>query len=329
MRETIACSMATPEQIPSASAWCRRRMGWAEKIAFLMIFATFRISGLSFSSTSEETRNGISGGSARASRALSIRSLTASASSPERMDRFSTSIWSWFWRIITSPTILTMSPSSASGYARTPASTNAAAFSVPESSTIVKMVGPLVCLICAISPSMRTVLPTFPPSSERRTAVDFFSTISTVYTGMVTSSRSMFPLLLMFVTLTRILSRSRWVVRALLLCTSPLTLSFNCTNVPKFANPWTRPIYVFPISTSPRSHPGPMRYTRLFVSFIGMPDRGRVFSPTPIRSPLSISIGAGFLCKYGINPRVRRVIPPNRSKESRACPDRQGPAPGP
>ena len=242
MREVTACSMATAEHIPSASAWCRRMMGWAVNTAFRMILAIFLISGRRLVSTSLSTRRGISGGSARSSRALSIRIRTSSASSPARTVSEETSICTWLLRSITSPTIRTISSSSASGYARTPASTNAAAFSVPLSSTMVKMVGPLVCLIWAISPSILTVLPTLVRRSASRTAVDFFSTISTVYTGIVTSSRSILPLLRMLSTFTRIFSRSVWFVLALLLWTRPLIRSLSCTKVPKFANPCTLPI---------------------------------------------------------------------------------------
>jgi len=178
-----ACSIATAEQIPSASAWCRTMIGWEEKTAFLITLATFLMAGRSCSRTSLLISSGMSGGSDRWSRACAIRSRTVSPSSPVRIVSDRASIWSWLFRSITSPVILTTSSSSASGYARTPASTNAAAFSVPDSSTMVKMVGPLVCLIWAISPSMLTILPTLLPSSASRTAVDFFSTISTVYTG--------------------------------------------------------------------------------------------------------------------------------------------------
>ena len=154
-------------------------MGCEVKTAFRMIFATFRISGRSRSITSLFTRSGIFSGSERRSSAFSIRTRTIAASSSERMVSISASIWSWLFRIITSPMTLTILPSSASGYARTPASMNAAAFWVPVSSTMVKMVGPLVCLIWAISPSMATVFPTFPESSEILTVVDFRSTFWT------------------------------------------------------------------------------------------------------------------------------------------------------
>ena len=141
-------------------------MGWEVKTAFRISFATLRISGRSFSITSLFTRSGTSSVSALASSAFSILTFTAPESSPVRTVIASTSIWSWLLRIITSPMTLTIFSSSTSGYARTPASTNAAAFWVPVSSTIVKIVGPLVCLIWATSPSMATVLPTLPDRSE-------------------------------------------------------------------------------------------------------------------------------------------------------------------
>ena len=154
-------------------------IGCDVKTAFRIIFATFFISGRSRSMTSLLIRSGMSSGSDRISSAFSIRSRTPAASSSERIVSISASIWSWLFRIITSPMTLTISPSSASGYALTPASINAAAFWVPVSSTMVKMVGPLVCLTWAISPSIATVFPTLPESSAILTVVDFRSTFWT------------------------------------------------------------------------------------------------------------------------------------------------------
>ena len=162
--------------MPSASAWCRRTIGRAVRTAFRISFATWRICGLRASRISLSTRNGRSAGSARSSSAASIRSLTRATSSASRAVMDATSICSWLLRCITSPVRPTISPRSISGYARTPASMNAAAFPVPDSSTIVKIVGPDVCLTCAISPSMSTVLPILFPMSAMRTLVVFFVT---------------------------------------------------------------------------------------------------------------------------------------------------------
>ena len=157
-------------------------IGCAVNIARLMILATFFISGRRRSITSDFTRRGTSTGSARISSAFSIRTLTVVSSSPDNDVITSASIWSWLLRFMTSPTTLTMLERSTSGKARTPASTKAATFWVPDSSTIVKMVGPLVCLIWATSPSMATDLPIFVPRSAIRTVDDLFSRFCTWYT---------------------------------------------------------------------------------------------------------------------------------------------------
>ncbi|OQA54986.1 MAG: hypothetical protein BWY45_02403 [Euryarchaeota archaeon ADurb.Bin294] len=166
MRATTACSMATAEHIPSASAWCRSRIGWAVKTARRICFAIFLISGRSRSRTGLSINMGISAGSARSSIACSIRSSTSFASAPCRTSSRASSTWTWPPRIITSPVARTVSPWFTSGNARLPASINPAAFSVPLSSTRVKMVGPEVCLIWATWHSSVTVLPTFFPKSS-------------------------------------------------------------------------------------------------------------------------------------------------------------------
>ena len=176
MSATTACSMATAEQIPSASAWCRRMIGCAVKTAFLMIFATLRISGIRLSRTSLFTSGFMFSGSARASSAFSIRPRTGrlliAYESGNRIgfylelvvahhdlaDDFYDHIQFHF------------------GVSPTPAFTNAATFWVPDSSTIVKIVGPLVCLIWATSPSIATVFPCFVARSAILTVVDVRST---------------------------------------------------------------------------------------------------------------------------------------------------------
>ncbi|VVB96527.1 Uncharacterised protein [uncultured archaeon] len=206
----------------------------------------------------------MSWGSARLSIADSIFSFIVLASPPHSclMERISTCIALFLME--GSPIIFTIVSDFISGYARSPAFSKAAHWTVPSSSEIVNMVGPPVCFICITSPERCTSLPRYFGSSVVFLRGSCFSTSIAWYSLRLFCSSSMLPLGAMFFTSTKSLSPISGMILILLAWMRPRSCGFRSTNTPKLACPCTLPSYIFPTSSSRLSHSGLRKCTRGF-----------------------------------------------------------------
>ncbi len=145
-------------------------------------------------------------GSDAASSAASIRSWTSAASLPSICRISATSIWISRFLSDTAPITFAMASASISGYARSPARSNAAQMVAPVPSSTVNIVGPDVCFIWITLPLMDTVLPIHFERSELEYTGKSFSILTIWYFFSFSGINSIFPFDFMFFTRTWMVS---------------------------------------------------------------------------------------------------------------------------